>query len=265
MAGSPPALLFTDLDGTLLDHDTYRPGPATEAVHRLAEAGIPLVFCSAKTLAEQRDLARRLEVRAGFIAENGAQVELPAAFAGTGGVSRTFGLSYPEVRRMLKEASAEVGVDVHGYGDLSAAEVAELTGLDPAAAARAKQRCCTETIVDADPTVADALSRALETRGLRLQRGARFWTVQGPHHKGLAVRWVQAWLRERGLTFTTFGVGDAPNDREMLAAVERPMLVRRPDGTWADLRIPRLRRLPGIGPAGFVEAAEIVLGEQAAH
>jgi hypothetical protein len=45
----------------------------------------------------------------------------------------------------------------------------------------------------------------------------------------------------------------------MLSAVEVPMLVRRPDGTWADLEVPGLIRLGGIGPVGFAEAAGRVL------
>ncbi len=260
--GSIRPLVFTDLDGTVLDHDTYRPGPAADALRRLESAGVGVVFCSAKTLAEQQALARELGIRAAYVTENGARVDIPASFAGiTEAVERIFGLPYEEIRRRLRDAASELGFEVRGYGDMSAEEVAAVTGLDRAAAERAKQRCCTETIVDADPGVADRLADALRRRGLTRQRGARFWTVQGPHDKGRAVRWVEAWLSGHGLEVTTFGVGDAPNDRDLLAAVEHPFLVRRPDGTWTDLVVPRLRRLAGIGPAGFAEAAELILAE----
>ncbi len=259
---APRAILFTDLDGTLLDHDTYQPGPAAVAVERLVRAEIPVVFCSAKTVAEQRALARALGVHPGLIAENGAAVSLPPGFAGlASGVERTFGLRYEEVRGAIAEVAESLGCSVRGYGDMSRAEVAAVTGLDLDAARRAMDRCCTETLVElvgADP---ESFARSLEARGLRLQRGARFWTVQGPHDKGRAVRWVETWLRDRGTTPTTCGVGDADNDLEMLAAVDHPFLVRRPDGSWADLRLPRLRRLSGIGPAGFAEAVEVILAE----
>ena len=152
-----------------------------------------------------------------------------------------------------------MGAQIRGYGDMTSDDVAEVTGLDREAADRARQRCCTETIVGAEPRVAEALAEALAKRGLRLQRGARFWTVQGPHDKGRAVRWIEAWMRERGVHATTFGVGDAANDRDLLAAVEHPFLVRRPDGSWADISIPRLRRLTGIGAAGFAETARLIL------
>ncbi len=252
----PAAILFTDLDGTLLDHHTYE--PATEAVERLRRAGVPIVFCSAKTIAEQRALADDLGLRPGMIAENGAVVELPAELCGTP-VSHTFGLPRREVRRTIAKVAAELGGSVVGYGDLTPSEVATVTGLDVDAARRAMDRACTETIVDLDGVDPELLARGLEGRGLRLQRGARFWTVQGDHDKGRAVRWVLDRLRTDDLT--SYAVGDAPNDREMLEAVERPMLVRRPDGTWAELGIPAVRHLPGIGPSGFTQAVEVILEE----
>jgi ribonucleotide monophosphatase NagD (HAD superfamily) len=49
----PSPLVFTDLDGTLLDHDTYDWTPARDALDRLTRAGIPVVFTSSKTAAEQ--------------------------------------------------------------------------------------------------------------------------------------------------------------------------------------------------------------------
>ena len=39
-----PLLVFTDLDGTLLDHDDYGFEPALPALHRLAAAQVPLVI-----------------------------------------------------------------------------------------------------------------------------------------------------------------------------------------------------------------------------
>jgi predicted mannosyl-3-phosphoglycerate phosphatase (HAD superfamily) len=45
-------LVFTDLDGTLLDHHSYSCEEAMPAVRALAEAGFPLIFNSSKTAAE---------------------------------------------------------------------------------------------------------------------------------------------------------------------------------------------------------------------
>ena len=41
-------VVYTDLDGTLLDHESYEPGPARELLMLLADRGIPVVPCTSK-------------------------------------------------------------------------------------------------------------------------------------------------------------------------------------------------------------------------
>ena len=45
-------VVFTDLDGSFLDHSTYDYTPALPAVTRLAALGIPIIPVTSKTLAE---------------------------------------------------------------------------------------------------------------------------------------------------------------------------------------------------------------------
>lgn len=54
-----PMVVFTDLDGTLLDHHTYQANEAAEALRLLEARGWPLVFCSSKTFSEQVFFAKR--------------------------------------------------------------------------------------------------------------------------------------------------------------------------------------------------------------
>lgn len=46
-------VVFTDLDGTLLDSETYSCEKSLAMINRLKESGTPLIFCSAKTRVEQ--------------------------------------------------------------------------------------------------------------------------------------------------------------------------------------------------------------------
>jgi mannosyl-3-phosphoglycerate phosphatase len=251
------AVLFTDLDGTFLDHDTYLPGPAAPALTPLAEAGVLVVACSAKTRAELRRLVDETGLPPVFVAENGGAIVwwegFPDAPPGPETVLR-IGRAYDEVRAGLQAAAAETGVRVEGYGDVSVDEIVERTGLDPAAAELARRREHTETfwITDGDPA---RLGEGLARSGLRMVRGSRFWTVQGEHDKGDA---VSAVLERLGRPLS-FAVGDAPNDREMLGAVDHPMLVERQGGGWVGLELPGVETVPGIGPVGWVEAAARVL------
>jgi HAD superfamily hydrolase (TIGR01484 family) len=45
-------VVFTDLDGTLLDHHTYEWTAARPALQRLTQTGTPCVFVTSKTRAE---------------------------------------------------------------------------------------------------------------------------------------------------------------------------------------------------------------------
>jgi mannosyl-3-phosphoglycerate phosphatase len=250
----PSAVVFTDIDGTLIDHDSYRPGPAAAALARLREAGVEVVLCSAKTSAEQQSLRDELGLFGPFIIENGAAVL---------GMSPVvvLGVPYRRVRSGLDAAAEEVGLSIRGYGDMTAEEIASRTGLSLPAARRAAARDYSETFVveGGGPNGEAELAAALERRGLRLFRGTRFHTAAGRHDKGTAIR---ARLKRFGSRVPpTYGIGDFLNDVDLLEAVEVPMLVARPGGGWAEIDVPDLVRLPGVGPEGWVEAAAVVLND----
>lgn len=74
---TPPAVVFTDLDGTLLDHHTYSWQPAAPTVERLKRLGVPLVLASSKTRAEMVALRHELGIADPFVVENGAAIYVP--------------------------------------------------------------------------------------------------------------------------------------------------------------------------------------------
>ena len=65
-----------------------------------------------------------------------------------------------------------------------------------------------------------------------------------------------------GRRLTSIGLGDAPNDLAMLAAVQHPIVIPRPDGT-ADPALaeglPGAQVAPRCGPGGWNEAVLAVL------
>jgi mannosyl-3-phosphoglycerate phosphatase len=261
-------VLVTDIDGTLVAHDTYDPGPAVEAVASLQRADIPVVLCSAKTRAEQEALRARLDLDDPYIVENGAGVIFPVGFPGSSAGDGeqelvTFGLTYREVREGLEQAAEAANVAVKGFGDLSIEDVSQLTGLTLARATKARNREFTETFVLEDPTPERELRLAqhLEEMGMRMLHGARYWTALGRHDKAQAVRYVISRYLELG-PVTSCGVGDSVSDIGMLEAVDVPMLVQQADGSWADLELPGLMRLIGQGPLGWPHAAEVALDRE---
>ena len=71
-------LVFSDLDGTLLDTDTYDFTPAKEAIAFLKKQHFPLILCSSKTKAEIEVYHKRMGLKTcPFISENGGAIFIP--------------------------------------------------------------------------------------------------------------------------------------------------------------------------------------------
>lgn len=269
-------VVFTDLDGTLLDARTYSAAPAQPALAALASRGVPVVFCSSKTAAEQRPIRRSLGLEpAPFIVENGSAVIVPQAagvpahdwprLAGDPGERvHVLGLPAAEVRAGIARATTAAGVRVTGYADLCAREVAALTGLTEAEATRAQQRDYSETLIDELPArVWRDLDVTFAAEGLRCQHGGRFHTVTSAYaDKGRATRVVMKMFGPTASeVIRTIGLGDSANDADLLAAVDRPFLIARHEGGWAPLDQPNLCRISRAGPEGWNEAILGVLAE----
>ena len=70
-------IVFTDLDGTLLDHNNYRWEAARPALEQLRARRMPVVLCTSKTRAEVLPLWEELGLRDPFVVENGGAVYIP--------------------------------------------------------------------------------------------------------------------------------------------------------------------------------------------
>lgn len=246
-------IVLSDVDGTLLERDTYSWAAARPVVEQLRQRRIPLVLCTSKTRAEVEHLRRELGLFAPFIVENGSAV----LFDKGGAIE--LGISYAEIRKRLIRLRAALGLDFAGYGDLHLPDVCRATGLGQDAARRAMQRAYSETLLQAEltPEQWERLSEALAGQGLACVQGSRFYTVTGERaDKGRAVRLLLQRLRQDAPDLRSVGVGDSPNDAPMLAEVDEPYLVQTPEGEWAPLDLPGLRRVEGVGPKGFRMAVE---------
>ena len=263
-------VVFTDLDGTLLDHHDYSWQAARPALAALKAAGAELVPCSSKTRAELLLLWDELGLAGPLISENGGGVFLPEAHvlaalpgwrpAGPGWLAHPLGLGIAEVRRRLAVFKDIFGL--RGFGEMSDQEVADLTGLDPRRAGLARRREFNEPLLPASPALdGQALAQAARQACLAITRGGRFLHALGGGDKGRAVALLSDMYRQGDPALLTAGLGDAPNDQGLLAAVDRPFLVARPDGSHADIDLPGLVRVPLSGPAGWNRAVLSLLEE----
>jgi mannosyl-3-phosphoglycerate phosphatase len=224
-------LVFTDLDGTLLDHDSYSFEAARPALDLLAARGIPVILASSKTEAEMRPIAQAIGISHPMIVENGAGVVgLGADDPASGSDSAS---PYSRLRAFLREIPKELSDCFEGFGDWDVARIAEETGLAPASAELARQRRFSEPGHFAGSEVQrKAFVELLEAQGFTAVRGGRFFTLMPKTSKAERMADIVAHYRhEGGETIRTVALGDAPNDLAMLETADCGIIIANPAHT----------------------------------
>jgi mannosyl-3-phosphoglycerate phosphatase len=258
-------LVFTDLDGTLLDHRTYSFDPAEPALCLLRQKGIPLIFCTSKTRAEIEAVRLVLNNLDPFISENGGAVFIPRGYFrqkicrpnknSPYGVIE-LGTPYPRLREVLSQIKEHWPGKLKGFGDFSAEDVARHTGLSKEEAALALKREFDEPFLLEDLSILEKVRELARAAGLHITQGGRFFHLTGDNDKGKASRLLQTmYTEEEGRPVRSIGLGDSLNDLALLEAMDFPVLVQKPGGRYdASVRVPNLMYAPGEGPAGWREA-----------
>jgi mannosyl-3-phosphoglycerate phosphatase len=263
-------VIFTDLDGTLLDRDTYRWEAARPALDRLRRQGVPWVLVTSKTRAEVEFLRGRLENEHPFIVENGGAAFVPLGyfpFAVRGAKRRhsyeviEWGMPYNQLVADLQRASQTSHCRVRGFHEMTPEEVARLCDLPLQQAVLAKEREYDEPFVVLDPDRADVLAAAIENLGCRSTRGGRFWHILGASDKALAVEELSALFEQWNPPVRTIGLGDGLNDASFLNVVAAPVLIRSAQAAELKFRVPRGVVTDRPGPEGWNEAVLALIGD----
>ncbi|MCA0939319.1 HAD-IIB family hydrolase [Salipiger pacificus] len=237
--------VFTDLDGTLLDHDTYSYSAARPALEELKARSIPLILASSKTAAEIAPLHAELGLGDWpAIVENGADRIAPGALSEDA----------PEYEKLR---AALAGMPEHaqhfkGFGDMNAAEVARVTGLPLANAALARKRRFTEPgLWSGSEVQQEAFLAVLSQKGIHARKGGRFLTLS---FGGTKAQQMAGILADLGCD-RSIALGDAPNDIEMIEAATYGVIIHNNHGTGIP-PLPgeaagRIRRTTLPGPEGW--------------
>lgn len=213
MAQALPILVFSDLDGTLLDHDTYDWSPAHPALTALREIGAGVVLASSKTASEIRVLQADMGLSDWpAIVENGAGL--------LGGAT---GTDYATIRHALDRVPHRE--QFTGFGDMTVAGVVDTTGLAPETAALAKDRQFSEPgLWSGTAAQKTAFLDALTAQGIFAREGGRFLTLS----KGRTKADQMAAIIEDLQPEHTLALGDAPNDVEMLETADHGVIIANP-------------------------------------
>ncbi|MCA0994339.1 HAD-IIB family hydrolase [Alloyangia pacifica] len=247
--------VFTDLDGTLLDHGSYSYAAAQPALSALKARGIPLILASSKTAAEIAPLHAELGLGDWpAIVENGADRIAPGALSEDAPV-------YAKLREALA-ALPEQAQHFKGFGDMDAAEVARVTGLPLDGAALARKRRFTEPgLWSGSEAEQDDFLAALAERGIHARKGGRFLTLS---FGGTKAQQMAGILHDLGCD-TAIALGDAPNDIEMIESADHGVIIRNDHGNGIPPlpgeQTGQIRRTALPGPEGWNTAILSILDD----
>jgi mannosyl-3-phosphoglycerate phosphatase len=266
-------VIFTDLDGTLLDARRYTFEAAIPGLRKVREAGVPLVICTSKSQAEIQFWREQLDNRDPYILESGGGIVIPDGYFEPewaesicpdrrrvdDGTLLVLGTPYADLRQALRELKTE-GFAVRGVGDMTASEFAELTGLSLEQAEMAKDRHFDEPFVfSGGDAELESLKLSIREKGLRFSRG-RLFHITGDNDKGRAVRLLERLYEKKLGELRTVGLGDSPLDFPMFEVVDQPVLVQNASGRHDSCPdLPGLYRVDRIGPEGWTKAIIEVL------
>lgn len=271
----PPWLIFTDLDGTLLDHHTYSFVPARQVLAQLRQRQIPVLCCTSKTFAEVVPLRRQLNNSDPFIVENGAGVYLPLSLVPEK-MLQTLGpcslhegfwrFDLDHSRDHWQQVLRAIGPQFDGlyasFQQLGNEGIARVTGLSVADAALANHRQYSEPLLwlgDEDSKI--AFVSQLHKFGASVLLGGRFMHITGSSNKGRALHWLQdVFTTTFTRAYKTIAAGDGRNDIAMLEAADYALIVRSPTNPPPEVhRTQNLWISKKEGPAGWAAGLTEIL------
>jgi len=230
-------IIFTDLDGTLLDSD-YSYKDALPVLKILKKRKIPLIFCSAKTKAEQEFFQKKMGINHPFIVENGSAIYIPNKyFKREKGKKRdnyrviVLDAQSGRIRKEIKKLRKKY--KIKAFYALTEKEISRIAGFGlkkTKLAKLAKDREFGETIVEADREALKELKKKFNVIS-----GGRFIQVFGKKaDKGKAVRILTQMYKKEFGKVITIGIGNSENDKPMLKNVDLPVFLKDGPREWAE-------------------------------
>jgi len=268
-------VIFTDLDGTLLDYRTYSFRKALPALRYIKQKGIPLIICTSKTRAETEVYQKKIKNRHPFISENGGAIfipqkyykkNLPGSKEKNSYLVKELGKPYQVLREKLIAVSIKFGVEARGFGDMTAKEIHKKYGLPLEQASLAKKREYDEPfyfLSQPEENILNRMKKEFFRDGLKFSPGGRLFHLTGDNDKGKAVKLlIKMYSKEWGKKVISIGIGDSLNDLPLLSSVNMPVVVKLHTGKYEQRVIGQLKEpllTKGIGPEGWNEAVIQIL------
>jgi mannosyl-3-phosphoglycerate phosphatase len=266
----PLKLIFTDLDGSLLDHHSYSFKPAEKMLVELELQGIPVIPITSKTMAELGSLRDQLKNRHPFIVENGAAIYIPQDYfcqqpENLKAIADYWVIENAAPRdnwlNLLHSHAAEFSTEYQTFNSIfqqqGVAGIAQLTGLDTNMAELANRRDYSEPVHWTGTEDRKKLFvKKMQSLGATVLQGGRFLNIGGTTDKGCALLQLQKLYLQQAKTnhCQTLAIGDSGNDISMLEVASSALIIKSDNHSPPQLtRSDNTSMSTNTGPFGWAD------------
>lgn len=234
-------IIFTDLDGCLLDHNNYSFSIAKPLLQQLEKLGIPLILNSSKTQLEIEKTQRDMNLDCPFIIENGAAIyftmEQTKQLVKLEGETldyvdhyaiKRFAQYHEQILSVANSLKNKYQFLYKGFSDMTTDQISGLTQLSKEDAFLASQRNFSEPLLWQDNQARLLqFKQLLSNQNINMTEGGRFIHLSGQYNKGHAMQWlVDHWSTDKKNNQKVIALGDSMNDVSMLNNSDYAIIIK---------------------------------------
>ena len=254
-------LIFTDLDGSLLDRDTFKFDEIKDYIRQLISKGIFIIPNTSKTEKEILEFNSDLGSSLPFISENGSSInglnllnkDLPQELI----LSREKEIL---LEIFKKTVSPNLQNKCKWLSEMDTRNQSLILGLEHKKLKMALDRKFTlPFIFNGNKNQKKELSKIIKNKGLFLQEGGRVIHLTDRVNKAKALKVFVRFYKKNNKNVKTIAVGDNYNDLDMLKTSDFPCLVFNDKFTLDQIPINNLITTNKPSPEGWADVIKMAL------
>ena len=262
MYSNSSILIFTDLDGTLLNRDTFKFDSIKTFLKELKNRNIIIIPNSSKTEDQIIEFNNEADFQFPFVSENGAIIhnlnflnqEFPDKIILARNTHKIQNIFDKNIHQDLKSKCKVIS-------SLTMSEQTQIFGLPENKLQQVFKRSCTIPIIfEGNNEEKLSLKNILLKNGLDFKDGGRVLNLGDKINKADAMKKITQMLETKfKCKPKTIAVGDNHNDLEMLQNSDIPCLVKNDKFLNKNLQIKNLIISKQAAPEGWVEIVKLAL------
>ena len=255
-------IIFTDLDGSLLDKDTFKFDEIEDYFKDLISGGVKIIPNSSKTEAELLDFNKQYNLNLPFISENGSSIhglnlihkDLPNKISISRPADQIISIYNEIIPNNLKQK-------INFILKLKLEEQKKIFGLPSTKMMLASKRNYSLPIQFMGNEIEKKeFFKIINNVGLTVQTGGRIMNICDNVNKSKAMsKALRLISKELDDEIITIGVGDNENDIEMIKQTNHPCLVKNDNFNSSLINIDNLIKSSEPSPLGWADVIKTAI------